>query len=334
MPSLLVTGGTGLVGSHVVKLLVSRGYAVSAMVRDNQGAELVGSWGATPVRGAVEDRDSWSAARTTDAIVHCAALVSQRSSWATFQAVNVGGTENAARTAARLGVRLVHISSVAVYGRRAQGSPTAVTEQVPWAPLRSTDYYARSKRAAEQVLHEVARESGLSWVALRPCVVYGERDRVFLPRVIGALQRGVAPLVGSGENVLTVVYAGNVAEAVLAALAHDDATGPFNTTNDGAISQHGFFTAVAEALGVRVRFIRLPKLVATSVALAYHGLQRMLWPRSYPGFAVGAARFLAADNPFASDRARSELRWRPATSPSVAIERSTKWFANRDGGVS
>ncbi|UCG86527.1 MAG: NAD-dependent epimerase/dehydratase family protein [Gemmatimonadota bacterium] len=330
MHNVFVTGGTGLIGSHVVRLLVKAGHGVTAMVRDDAGAVLMQSWGAKAVRGAVEDRESWSAARNADAIVHSAALVSQRSAWETFQAVNVGGTENAARTAAQLGVRLVHISSVAVYGRRPQGVPNAVTEQAQWLPLRSTDYYARSKRAAEQVLRQVAAESELSWVALRPCVVYGERDRVFLPRIVGFLQRGIAPLVGRGGNTLTVVYAGNVAEAVFAALTVDDAAGPFNTTNDGAISQRDFFAAVGAAMGLRLRFIHLPRPVATSLAVGYHGMQRVLRPRSYPGFGIGAARFLAADNPFSSDRARTELHWRPSTPPAIAIERSTKWFTNHE----
>ena len=333
MLSVFVTGGTGLIGSHVIRLLVSSGHRVTAMVRDDAAAAVTESWGATAIRGSVEDRDSWPVAPEAEAIVHCAALVSQRSSWGRFQAVNVGGTENAARTAARWGARLVHISSVAVYGRRLRASLGAMTEQAPWAPIRRTDYYARSKRDAERVLLDVARERSLSWVALRPCVVYGDRDRVFLPRVVRVLQRGIAPLVGHGDNTLTVVYAGNVAEAVLAALTVDSASGPFNTTNDGAISQRQFFAAIGAALGRRVRFIRIPKPVATSAALAYHGLQLALRPRSYPGFAIGAARFLATDNPFSSNRARTLLRWSPSTHPTVAIERSAKWFAKDDSPI-
>jgi nucleoside-diphosphate-sugar epimerase len=334
VPQVFVTGGTGLVGSHTIRLLLSAGHSVTALVRNAAGARLVESWGAVAVRGSVDNPESWSAVSKADAIVHCAALVAQPSSWDTFEAVNVGGTAHAARTAARLGARLVHISSVAVYGRGLAGSTAAVTETTAWAPLRRTDYYARSKRAAERLLYEIATESGLSWVALRPCVVYGEGDRVFLPRVVKVLQHGVAPVVGSGDNTLTVVYAGNVAQAVVAAIQVDGAAGPFNTTNDGAISQRDFFAAVGAALGQRVRFIPVPMPLATAAAVGYHITQRLIRPRSYPGFAIGAARFLAAENPYSSDRAREVLGWQPGTSPESAIERSTRWFADRDAAPS
>jgi nucleoside-diphosphate-sugar epimerase len=329
MLNTVVTGGTGLVGSHVITRLCAAGYEVRAMVREDSGAALVESLGATAVRGSVEDETCWSTIGAVDAIVHAAALVTQQKSWSSFQAVNVQGTKNAAEAAARCGARLVHMSSVSVYGRRTPQRPHAVDEAAEWRPLRDTDYYARSKRKAEEAVQAVAQDAGLSWVTLRPCVIYGERDRVFLPRIVRALSSGFAPIVGRGDNVLSVVYAGNVAEAVLAALETDRADGPFNVANDGAITQRGFFTAVAHAMRRDVRFVRIPKAIASGLALTYHGLRQLLRPKGYAGFGIGAARFLATDNPYVSDRARTELSWEPSVSPVSAIERSVKWFTGR-----
>src|SRR5205823_4718310 len=140
--TVLVTGASGLVGSHVVQALVSRGERVRALVRP-PSREAVVRLGAEAVAGDVTDAAAWqSAARGVGAIVHAAAVVRQ---------------------------------------------------------------------AAER------RE--IDAVALRPNVIYGERDRLFTPRVIRVLRLPLVPRIGAGTNRLACVYAGNVAAAALAALA-------------------------------------------------------------------------------------------------------------------
>jgi nucleoside-diphosphate-sugar epimerase len=113
-------------------------------------------------------------------IVHIAAIIAA----STVAGVLPGqrrGTRLAATTARRIGARLVHVSSVAVYGRRAYDvEPLSIGERYPFGPLEEHDYYARSKRLAEEVVRgEVDR--GLEAVILRPCVIYGPGDRLFLP---------------------------------------------------------------------------------------------------------------------------------------------------------
>jgi nucleoside-diphosphate-sugar epimerase len=201
-------------------------------------------------------------------------------------------------------------------------------EDSPWTELVESDYYARSKREAEEVMWSVARDTGLSAVALRPCVIYGERDRVFLPRVVRAMRFGIAPLVGRGDNLLTVVYAGNVAEAIVAAVERPDVTGNVNVANDGALTQRQFLETVAAAMGRQLRLVRVPVAAASGFAICYHGLRRLIRPGRYAGMAVGAARFMAADNPFYSGRASTRLGWSPSTPPSDAVRRSVEWFVN------
>ncbi len=313
-------------GSHVISRLRSAGYQVRAMVRDDSGEALVESLGATAVRGSVEREASWSVIGDVDSIVHAAALVTQQKSWGSFQAVNIQGTRYAAQTAALRGARFIHISSVAVYGRQVPVRHRVMREDTKWQPLRDADYYARSKREAELELLDIAQKTGLSWVALRPCVVYGERDRAFMPRVLRALRFGIAPLVGRGDNVLTVVYAGNVAEAVHAALEHPQVEGSFNVANDGDITQREFVSAVGAAMGRSMRFVKVPLSAAQGFAHTYYYVQRLLRPSKYPRMGVAAARFLAAENPYTSERARQELKWTPSVPPQEAITRSVHWF--------
>jgi nucleoside-diphosphate-sugar epimerase len=248
--------------------------------------------------------------------------------------VNVAGTRLAVEAAARRGARLVHISSVAVYGRRpAVASGERVAEDAPFLPIAAADFYARSKRLAEETLWETARHSGVSAVALRPCVIYGERERIFMGRVLRAVRLGVVPLVGPGDNELALVYAGNVADAVLAALDRPHVEGPFNTTNDGRITQRQVFETIGEVLGRRLRFVRLPLGAAVAANHAWHLVRRLRRPGRYAGLGGSGARFLARENPYTSARAQQELDWRPVTPPRETLRRTVEWFL-REGGTS
>ncbi len=328
---VLVTGGTGLVGSHVVERLVRRGDSVVALVRRSEGRALVEWLGAESALGTVEESESWTQVGEVDAVVHAAAIVAESVPWERYHAVNVLGTRHAVDTAARSGARLVHISSIAVYGRRTETAKRGpLTEDAPFTPIAEADYYARSKRLAEEILWERARELGVSAAALRPCVIYGERERIFVTRVMRVVRFGVAPLVGKGDNHLAVVFAGNVAEAVIAALDRPDVEGAFNTTNDGGITQRQFFEIIGAAEGRRMRFVRLPLSVALVAGHAWHLWRRLRAPGSYAGIGGSGARFLSRDNPFSSEKAERELGWQPTTAPHEALAQTVRWF--RSGG--
>src|SRR2546430_16506468 len=123
--SVLVTGASGLVGSHVVEALVARGEPVRALVRPASRAAVL-PLGAEAVTGDVTDPVVWqAAARGVRAIVHAAAIVQRRASWEQYVAVNVDATRLAAAAARAAGARMIHISSVAVYAGSAAYSSTS-----------------------------------------------------------------------------------------------------------------------------------------------------------------------------------------------------------------
>lgn len=329
--TVVLSGGSGLVGRHVIAALVARGERVRAIARPAARA-AVERLGAVAVVGDVRDPAAWRTALDTRdhvrGVIHAAALVTQRATMDDFVAGNVTATGHAARAARAAGARLVHVSSVAVYGRAATyaAGPGAIDESFPFQALGPADFYARSKRLAEAALWEETARGGLWAVALRPNVIYGEGDRAFSPRVARVIRLGIVPQIGPGTNVLSAVYAGNVAAAVVAALNADVPGGrAYNVTNDGAITQREFMDAFASALGVRLRRIRVPRAPAAAALRAYATLRRLARPGHYAGVAAGAIGFLSGDNPYRSDRAVAELGWRPPTDPRVAITRTAHW---------
>jgi nucleoside-diphosphate-sugar epimerase len=330
--TVLVTGGSGLVGSHVIESLRARGERVRALVRP-AAREAVARLGAEPVVGDVTDADTWRrAAPGVRAIVHAAALVGQRVPYDRFAAVNVGGTRLAAQAARAEGARLVHVSTVAVYGRAPGGAAEPVPETRAFQPIDGRDFYARTKRLAEQLVREETERGGLEAVALRPDVIYGERDRLFAPKVIRLVRIGVVPLVGSGANRLACVYAGNVASAVVAAL---DAPGAgfraYNVTEDAppALDQRAFVLAFARALGVRARCVRVAPALARAGTALWTAWRGLLWPARYPGVGRAAVSFLTTDNLYVAERARAELAWRPPYGTAEGVARTVAWFGAR-----
>ena len=322
--TVLVTGGSGLVGSHVIAALRTRGVAVRALVRDRRAARAaVTALGAEPVIGDVTDAAAWrQAAAGVRGIVHAAALVQQRGSFEAYAAVNVEGTRLAIATARAAGARMVHISSTSVYAGSAAYTPGPVgprDEDSPFSPIPDSDVYARTKRLSEALVREAAAAGEVTAIVLRPNVIYGERDRLFTPGVLRFARLGFFPAVGDGHNHLSCVYAGNVAAAAVAALEAPITGSSFrvyNITTDRppALTEREFFAAFGEACGRRMRRILVPQAVVVALGVL----------QGRPRLGRNAVSFLNGENPYVAESARRELGWDPPYSTREAIQRTVE----------
>jgi nucleoside-diphosphate-sugar epimerase len=316
---IFLTGGSGLIGLHAIDELRDHGYEVQALARSAAAAATLGARGANPVMGSIEDPATWERVEGCRAIVHCAAIIISNAEWPRWESVNVGATRLAAARARALGVPLVHISSIAVYGREDDGAPDgSIAEDHPLQPLPAGRYYHRTKRMAEAVVQEEVRR-GLDATVLRPCLVYGEGDRLFLPRLARLARTGRFPLVGRGDRPMTMVHARSVAQAIRLSLQRPGRPGrAYNVTNDDAMTGLELIAALGEGIGRPVRPIRIPSGLATGVAAAADGVLRLVRP-ALPGGARSAVNFLRGGNPYTSARARNELGWDPPIRHRTAV---------------
>jgi nucleoside-diphosphate-sugar epimerase len=328
VPLALVTGATGQAGSYIVERLRADGWLTRALVREPASAEWLADAGVELVRGDVRDAERLrDGAAGCDAIFHAAAVVSARAGWESYRAANVEGTRNAIGAAAASGARLVHVSTVAVYGGAARYRDRPTDESTPLAPLPETAYYARSKRESEKLVLD-AHAAGRIWAtAVRPDVLYGRRDRQFVPRLARLLERGFFPVVNGGESTLAVVHAASVADGAVRAAGVDAAGGmAYNLANDFPVTVAEFARLAGEGLGRRVRLVSLPIALARPALAAVRSVVRVTGGAALAAQSSGTLDFLSRDNPFTSDRARRELGWTPPVKPEVGIPEAFRWW--------
>lgn len=329
MPTALVTGATGLVGSHIVARLQREGWGVRALVRSPLEAGWLEDQGVELHTGDILDPGSFArAAAGCDILFHAAATVVTRGGWEKFRSCNVDGTRHAVDAAAAAGARLLQLSSVAVYGptARYRGAGSATDETTPLSPLPPRAHYARSKRESEAIALEAHRAGRVWAAAIRPDVIYGPRDRQFTPRVARLLSSRLAPLVDGGRAVLAIVHAANVADAAVLAATSDVAGGKaYNTANDFDVTVREFVALAAQGLGHRV----LTPAVPLSVARAgLHIMRALLALTGGDGGVVSASSLdlVTRDNPFSSELARRELGWSPTKRPETGVPEAFRWW--------
>jgi nucleoside-diphosphate-sugar epimerase len=207
---VVVTGATGFIGWHVARRFLESGWRVRALVRPESRRAVPD--GVERVVVPLVEPEIVNALGDAEALVHMAALVGIRS-LEEFRRSNVDAAKEAARAAARVGVRLVHMSSLGATGPGLPSDPP--TEESPLCPVNP---YGESKRDAERFVKSV---NGLRWTILRPTLVYGPRDRNFFP-MFRLARRGI--FVVPSTAVYNVVHVGDVARAVELATLSDAAT--------------------------------------------------------------------------------------------------------------
>ncbi len=254
----VVTGGTGFLGSHLVRTLRERGTDVRLLLRPGTppsaapaGVEVrVGD-----IRDGAALRQAFAGAST---VFHLAGLTAPYGPRHRYLEVNLEGTRAVldACLAARV-ERLVYVSSMVVLG--IECDRRGLAEEAPYA-TRFVSAYEESKVKAEQLVRERAQATGLPAVILRPGMGWGPRDRVMLPAMIRAMASPFFFMVGNGRNTLDLSYAGNIAHALWLAATRAEAIGRIYHVADGfGITCRQYLTAMATSLGLPVPRRRLPR---------------------------------------------------------------------------
>jgi nucleoside-diphosphate-sugar epimerase len=324
----VITGATGLLGSHVAEQLVERGERVRALVRPTSDTTFLRSLGVELVEGDLAKPQTLPrAVEGTDVVYHCAARVGDWGPWRVFKAEVIDATANLLGACQAAGVgRLLHVSSIIVYGhpkeRDGLFNEDEPLGQHPWV----WDYYCRAKVAAERLCQEYRGEVTI----VRPSWMYGPRDRTSLTRVLKALQARRVAIIGRGDNRLNIVYAADVADGAIRAANHPGAAGrAYNLSSPGEITQLDFLAHLTAQLGLPPIRRHVPYRIAFWGGLLAEAIGRLIRLRRPPHFTRYAVALIGRSVRFSIERARQELGWAPRVGWMEGVRRTLEWHFGR-----
>ena len=242
---ILVTGGTGFVGGHLLRRLRKDGLSVRVLARNSDRERALIDLGVEVVRGDIADKNALEkAVEGIERVIHLVGII-QEAPGATFRAVHVDGTRNVLGAARKAGV--LHFFYQSALGTR----PGAKSE------------YHRTKWEAE----ELVRQSGIPHTVLRPSLIYGPGDS-FTLRLSDILRRApVMPVIGSGKSKVQPIYIDDVVSCMVKAVTSDaflneiyEIGGPEQLTYEEVT------TAIAEAIGLKRPAVHLPLFLMEPMA--------------------------------------------------------------------
>jgi nucleoside-diphosphate-sugar epimerase len=316
-----VTGGTGFVGAHLVQALRARGDQVTCLVRNAAKAHALGWTDVRLVRGDLDDAAALrEGCADAEVIYHVAGRISARD-LDEFMRANRDGTANVLEAAAQGSrKRFVLVSSLAAAGPTVPGTP--IDEARPPSPVTP---YGHSKLAAERLVRAMAG----SWTIVRPPTVYGEWDREVL-KVFKLARTGLAPVFGDGSQELSVIYAGDLAAAlVAAATAPAAANRVYYAAHPVVTTSRELVRAIGRAVGRQPRIVPLPGPIARGLLWTIGSIAHLAG-RATLLSGDKAAEFLAPAWTCRSDALARDAAWRAETDLETGLRRTADWY-RREG---
>ena len=252
---VLMTGANGFVGCALASALIAINAPVALVTR----ASTAGQFTAV---GNIDGTTDWAVAlQQCRAVVHLAARVhvmheTTDDPLAAFRSANVDGTLNLARQAAAAGVRrFVFISSIKVNGEATKSGQSFSADDAP-APL---DPYGVSKMEAEQGLREIAAQTGMEVVIIRPPLVYGPGVKANFLAMMRWLLRGIPLPLGAIHNQRSLVALDNLVDLIVTCIDHPAAANQTFLVSDGEdLTTTQLLRRMGQALGKPARLVPVP----------------------------------------------------------------------------
>ncbi len=290
MATVLVTGASGFVGSHVVPELLAAGHRIVAVSRSERAAARIDPTATTGIEVRLADvlqaETLPPVLDGVDAVVHLAAIPRDWNGGRDLMAVNLGGTRNVVAAMRAAGVRrLVHLGALGVVDR-----PDL--------------HYGASKARAERIV----AESGLDWTILKPSLLFGPRDGFF--NLLAGLVRmspGLVPVPGRGRARFQPLHAGDLARCLRLALERPETIGgTYELGGPRAWSYREILGEVLRGLGARRAIVPVPVPLISIVARSAEALRL----RGFP-VASDQLRQLVFDNVTATDSVARSFGFEP-----------------------
>ncbi len=325
---ILVTGATGLVGSHVAEQARQRGIRVRALCRPGSDTSLLRDWGVEIVAGDLDDAASLQqACAGAKVIVHCAAKVGDWGPTDEYRQINVHGTRTLLDAALQFGSlkRWVQISSLGVYS----GGDHYGTDETTAPNTEGIDGYTLTKVESEQLVCDYITRRQLPAVVLRPGFIYGPRDRTVMPRLMEKLRDKKFAYLGNHDKLMNNTFVGNLCEAVWLVIENDNVVGEvFNIRDPRAVTKKEYMDTICEAAGYSIPTKVVPLHIARILSWHMEKLWKLLGRKQAPLVNSARIKFLGRHLDFCIEKAGLELGYQPSCDFRDAMRETVKCFVN------
>jgi nucleoside-diphosphate-sugar epimerase len=323
--TVLITGASGFIGSHLVTRSLAEGYRVKALVRKGNAAiEPLRSRGVDVVVGDLCDFDAvLRSVHGCDLVFHVAAITSDWGEWKEFRAVNVEGTRSVCRACIEEnGCRMVYLSSIEVFDH---ARLERLDEGMPFRARG--ERYSDTKLGGTAVVREYQKQ-GFDATIIYPSMVYGPLDRTIVPQLADAIRRGL--LFYWERNVrLPLIYIDNLVDLMMLAAITPAASGEDYLACDGnLLTFEDLCTRIAGAIGSRAPRVRLPKGFTCILARSLESFHTSLNVKSRPLITMEAVELLSSRVMIDTTKARHQLGWAPKVSLEDGLRRTFEWLVS------
>lgn len=316
-----VTGGSGFIGSNLIKRLIAEEWSVVCLTRKSNDLGLKHRR-LRVVQGNLLDKKTFERYLSkVDVIFNLAAgLPHHKLSDQAYWDINVGGTQNLLEVSKKYKLkRFVHVSTVGIYG------PTdrkGVTES---SPLSLTDSYSKTKAEAEQVLKEYAQKYKMPFTIIRPTIGFGPCDtRPGFLNLFRLIKKQRFILIGNGNNYFHTIYVENLIDALLLAAVEKKAIGEdFIIGDDPCPTMREVVSKIAQVEKKKLPNFYLPVPVATLVAKC--GDFGEVFGFKIP-LTTQRIKFITQDRRYNISKAREVLGYKPHFNLEQAVERTYGWY--------
>lgn len=303
---VLVTGASGFIGTALCRGLLARAHTVRTAVRETDSS-VAAEVQQIPVPDIAAEFDRRALVGGVDVVVHLAAIAHRAASDSELRRVNIDAAVRLAEAAAGTVRRFVFLSSVKVHGEDSGASAYSETEA-----LRPEDAYGRSKLEAERALTELAARSGMELVLIRSPLVYGPRVRANFLRLLRWVDSGVPLPFAMVRNRRSLIYLGNLVDAIARCTEHPAAQGPYLVSDAEAVSTPELVSRIARALERPARLVPAPPALLRAAGMIAGRRDEM--------------RRLTGNLAIDSSRARRLLAWRPPYALDEGLSETARWF--------
>src|SRR5215469_1399368 len=315
-------------------MLLEQGYEVRALVRPAEDASRLRKFADVEVvLGDLVDRASLK--RAVQGIQRVFNVAAKTGPWGLekdYNAVNVWGVADLITASMDAGVqRIIHTSSITVYGHHLKG---IITEDHPFQA--EDNPYSRTKIAGEKLIADFVTERGAPVVVVRPAWIYGPRDTASFGRFVALVASGKGFLIGSGKNIVPVVYVRDVAQGLIKAGDAGDAVigQAYTIADDHRVTQAEYLNTIADFLGVPPIARKYPYFALYPAGRAAELLWQAMGRRKSapPPVTTYGVTLLGGNQAFSIEKARRELGYAPAYDYIRGLSEGVRWYVEAKSG--